>query len=90
MSELRKSENNAHTAHYYIHSPKLHENILNEISIKLFKEISNGLNTGIMTTLDFPSSHSDGLLVLHIDFSLPASADLVKRMCLKVNNEQRE
>ena len=50
---------------HFIHLAKLHEYILKDYRLHLFKEIITGFNHGLQTTSDSSASFFDGLLFLN-------------------------
>ena len=46
-SKLYKNKNNTNILHYQIYLPKLLENILKYYRLKLFEEITTGINHGL-------------------------------------------
>ena len=58
-SEWRKNNTDISLSPIYL--PKLHENILKNYGVNLFKEISIDSNYGLLTNSETPASFSDGL-----------------------------
>ena len=48
-SQLRKNEDNTNISFYLIYLPKLHENVLAQWRLNLFKEIAISLNPSVQT-----------------------------------------